>query len=180
MLVNNSCAALSDSQLEFLKKIIPISRTIQSQVIVKLQDKEIPIHTETGIYASVVAALCIHRSNWGTHKVAQEKFYRKDKNAINGNNLALVNADASWTRARQTILYAGRTYKSYRDTTDFAVDLSDIIAWKYDYSKVLAARTHEEQIEIMSRRSLRRYYFQSELLKIIRDFNLKIYDVKIT
>lgn len=169
---------LTGEQIEFLRKAIFIARTVQSQVLIKLQDREIPIHSPQGMFASVTASLCVHRSNWGQHPIAQPKFYREQMNAVNGNNLTLVDADIAWAKHRQVIEYSGKTYKSYRDLSDFAVDLSDTYAWKYNYEQALAATSVEQQIKIMSKRSNRPFHFQKSLLTIIADYNLRDYDLK--
>jgi hypothetical protein len=175
MLIASRYSGLSTEEATFLERVIPVGPAVQAQTVAKCQDRDVPIETATGMYASFIIAYCLHRSRWGKHPVAQPKIKQGEKQ-VNGNNFGLVNTDSSWDRFRATIKYRGSIYKSYRDVGDFICDMSDTFAWRYNYTNEIAAPTVTLQVQVFARRSNRPVWLQQSLLKLISDFRLFEFD----
>jgi len=177
---------LSDEKVDFLERLVPLSRTISSWTKDKAHDREEPIPTKYGVFPSVILALCILRSIWGTHPVAQRRYEWVEKSPEgvekkiwrHGNNLGRVYADRSWLeRDRPYIKHSdGAIYKSYREESAFAVDFSDIISYRYSYKRLLLAEKLNEQIEAIAARAEHPETMKLSLGGIIYQLELYQYD----
>lgn len=173
---------LTDQNIDFLERMIPLSRTISSWTRDKAYDRDDPIATKYGVFPSVILAHCILRSIWGTHPVAASRYEGVDDTTgkpywRHGNNIALIYADESWLeRKRPFIKHGGAVYKSYRSIADCAVDFSDIISIRHRYSRLLLATTIEEQVKALSARAEYPELFKTCLTAIINQMELYRYD----
>lgn len=172
---------LTDGNIDFLERMIPLSRTISSWTREKAYDRDDPIETKYGVFPSVILAHCILRSIWGTHPVSLPRFDGVDKDGKpfwrHGNNIARIYADESWLeRKRPVIRHGGAVYKSYRSLSDCAVDFSDIISLRYNYRRLLGATTIDDQVKALAERAEYPETFGKCVIAVISQMELYRYD----
>lgn len=164
---------LSTGQIGFLRSLLDFSRNMQMQTAIKARDREDPIYSY-GMKASVAAAFCAYRSNWGMHPLAQ-KVYETETHKWPGNNYPLLQVTPGWSK-RNSIPYHDKLYKSFKDAGECMDDFSDTVAIKFDYRNLLLARTPEEQITLLSLRSKDPVKLRKRLLDIFDEYDLASYD----
>ena len=169
-----SRSALSDHQQSFLKALIPLAKFTSGQIYSKCLEGEPIRWTDVGIPPSLLAAHCIHKSEWGNHPVCQRRFKLPDGSTEYGNNLALLNeAEGSLNRK---IYFDGEPYGSYKDHHDFSIEWSNRFAWTDDYVDVLKEITLPRQLKLLSLRERDKEGYLKSVSSIILSYKLYEFD----
>ncbi len=160
-------SGLSLTRREFLIRMVPLAGFVQQQTMGKamVTGKQ----TTVGVYASLIAAHIIFKSEWGEHPVARTLW-----NSIPANNLALIEAHRYWKKLK--ILHGEKEYRGYKNWREFAIDFSDDLAWHPEYYDVLLENNLVQQIEKMSLREGVPKDYCANIALIIRDYGLREFD----
>ena len=173
---------LSEEQKQFLIKLVALSRYVRDQVIKEREFEEDFIKTEVGIFPSIITAMCIMMSRWGTSILAQERVYetvhpeKKRKAWLPGNNLLNMRADAYHCKYMDTIELNGRLFKSFNDWCEFGTELINIFVWKGNYDDVVTAGSAEAQLLLLAKRKKRPREFHDGVSRVIKSYQLQDLD----
>lgn len=142
---------LSEKQKEFLHVLVPFGRIVQEYT--KNKCKLSNINSKYGIFASIVIADVIIKSDWGTHKIAKKY-----------NNLNLLEANDFWYGKTKQV--DDKEYKTYDCWFDYAADLSDHFVFSGDYLPVLISKNLDDQIDsiVLLNEQYPTYHSKIELL----------------
>lgn len=171
---------LDSEERLFLQGIVSLGQFVQSQVMMKCanEDFDNEIYTRFGIAVSLVAAHCIHKSNWGKHPVSRPRYTPAGSTQwMHANNLALVEADDDWKNAKRSYLtHENVDFNAYGEWGDFAIHFSDRLTWTHDYTDVLGANSVKEQIKLMSLHEADPMSYYANIYRTIVDFGLYEFD----
>lgn len=167
---------MSEPQKLFFVTLVPVAYWIQEQTHMKCHARTNPVPTKYGIFASIIAAHCILKSDWGTHPVCQDRVYLDTKNWVHGNNFWLKEAGDVWKR--DVVAYKRKVYRSYQDWGAFAIDMSDSFGWQDDYKDVLAASRLPDQLNLMSKRDENPESYRSRIGELITRYGLWEFDYR--
>lgn len=165
---------LSEPEQAFLESLVPLSQYIQEQVIAKCEFAEQIIKTPFGIFASVLSAHCLYKSDFGRHPASRSKAALDGSQWVRGNNLAVLLAGDTWSK--DTLEVDGLNYRTYPDWSAFAMDWSDNLTWCEDYSDVLLCDKIVGQVSLMAGREEDSLAYESSLLSLIKLYGLWEFD----
>jgi flagellum-specific peptidoglycan hydrolase FlgJ len=154
--------SLIESQKEFLRCLISFSRLVQEQTQQKY--KLITGKDSPGIFASIIIAETIIRSDWGVHKIAKKE-----------NNLYLLEKDF-YFKGKGTE-FEGKVYKNYDNWLDFFVDLGDYFIFSKLYNNVLEAKNLDAQLDKLLLISGYNKELCVKIEEIISELGLYEYDI---
>lgn len=171
MYIDMTCdnrGSLTQNQKEFLERVIPWAKFIQDQTQAKAHVfKNIP--SPFGIYASVVLADIIVKSNWGEHPLSQPTYKRKA-----ANNLCLLEATPEWSN--EQIKYEGTEFKLFENFESFSIHYSDLIIFSGNFKPLLDTASLEKQTQLMGLYNHSLESYNERLNIIISSFGLREFD----
>jgi hypothetical protein len=159
----------------FYQTICQLGRAVQEKTYTVLSKRFRSIKTIVGIKASLVAATCIHSSQWGIHPLAQDRYYASPEQWFYANNLLMWEADSYWHG--DVIPFENKTFKSFRTWGDFAIHTSDLYSWSDVYARVMCMPSLGDQLKQVSLFNENPDRIHGTLWRIIRVFNLESIDV---
>ena len=157
---------LDSKQREYLLRIVPLAGFVQQQTMNKAMATN--KYTEVGVYASLITAHIIYKSEWGTHPVSLTLW-----KSIPANNLALIEAHKYWKKLK--IIHDEIEYRGYKNWREFAVDFSDDLAWHPERYKLLLCSELTDQIKDFAEYESDSSYFD-KIVSIIKDYGLREFD----
>jgi uncharacterized FlgJ-related protein len=107
-----------------------------SNNIQRIKVESIGIESPRGILASIAAAECIIKSEWGALEVAKKE-----------NNLFLLEKEPN-TKGKG-FEFNSKIYKIYDNWLEFSTDLSDYYVFSNLYNDVLLARNLDQQLDLL-------------------------------
>lgn len=164
-------------KVAFLQAVVTLGQHVQRMTWHKARNTHPPKKTKTGIKACLVSAICIYRSDWGLHPVAQPRYF-PDNNPewIHGNNLCLLEVvNDHWYG--MTIEYGGVTYKGFPNWAEFANHLSEVYSWSPYFEHVLDRPFWLEQLELLAFYQEMPDEFYGNVFEIVRQFGLEEFDL---
>lgn len=157
---------LTAAQREFFLRIVPLAGFLQQQTYNKalVTDKL----TDSGIYASLLAAHMLYKTEFGAHPLAQLKCGN-----CAANNLALLETHKYWKK--MSIKYEGKVFRAYTNWREFAIDFSDFLAWQAGFEDVLEEKLLINQIQAFATRE-KNVAYVDKIVRIIKDYGLREFD----
>lgn len=179
---STSRSKLTVEQQDFFKQVVTLAQYTQAEIYAHCLDEDFPKFTYFGIAASVLAAHFIIKSDFGSHLLAQPKYFwdedgeRKWQHA---NNLALLEiepADEKFWR-RPTLPHTdGKVYKSFVTWGEFSINFSDRVTWTHNYEDVLSQKSVRKQVEEMSKKEKKPADYLKKVNDLITTLELMEFD----
>lgn len=156
---------LSEDQKNALIILAPLSLLISDWIIAKCRFLQKP----GKIYRSIILADLLIESEFMTHPISKEFIGTKCSN-----NITRIKADNEW-RGR-VLEYEKEGFRSYRDSSHFASDYTDIICFTDKYDEVLTETRHRQQLSKFSTFKPNPKLYNSKSETIIEFYGLGEFD----
>lgn len=156
---------LNEDQKNALIILAPLSLLISDWIIAKCRFLQKPGR----IYRSIILSDLLIESEFMTHPISKEFIGTKCSN-----NITRIKADNEW-RGR-VLEHEKEGFRSYRDSSHFASDYTDIICFTDQYDEVLAETDHRQQLSKFSTFKPNPKLYNSKSETIIEFYGLGEFD----
>lgn len=154
-------------ELDFFSKVVPLGMLISEWTVGKAEF--LRVKSPRGMFASLIIAEIFVNSFAGQHPISKDEFNKKFSN-----NLSLIEVDKYWKGKSHN--YGPKSFKAYREWSDFALDYSDIVCVDTRYRALLQTDSLEQQIQELSLTNAIDPLYNEKLKKVINSLGLEDFD----